>query len=307
MTHSSVVSHVRISPNKGTRGGQEITKVTIHHMAGDLSVETCGSVFAPPSRQASSNYGVGSDGRVACYVEEEDRAWTSASRWNDQRAVTIEVANSGPGPEWPVSDKAWYATVDLVVDVIRRNPKIKRKDGRPGLWFDGTKDASLTMHEMFANTNCPGPYLKKWTDDFVYHVNCKLDGVEPHSEGSPAPAPTPAPDPAPAPSAPSGWSQWIADLQAECNAQGFSSQAVDGIYGPNTLAGCPMVRNGARGGITKLIQKRLISLGYSCGAYGADGVFGYSTKEAVRAFQMSHGLAADGIVGPNTWAALCQA
>ncbi|MDD3403372.1 MAG: N-acetylmuramoyl-L-alanine amidase [Hespellia sp.] len=89
---------------------------------------------------------------------------------------------------------------------------------------------------------------------------------------------------------------WIAQLQSECNAQGFSNQAVDGIAGPNTLAGCPMVRKGARGNITKIIQSRVGAV--------ADGIFGAATEAAVKAFQRAHGLVADGIVGPKTWCKL---
>ncbi len=94
---------------------------------------------------------------------------------------------------------------------------------------------------------------------------------------------------------------WIAALQKECNRQGYSRQAVDGVAGPATLAGCPTVKQGARGGITRLIQQRLISLGYPCGRSGADGDFGPGTRAAVRVFQQKRGLAADGIVGKNTW------
>ena len=94
---------------------------------------------------------------------------------------------------------------------------------------------------------------------------------------------------------------WVAKLQAECNEQGFSNQRVDGIAGKNTLAGCPTVRVGASGGVTKLLQQRLISRGYSCGSSGADGKFGNGTKNAVIRFQKAHGLTEDGIVGRNTW------
>lgn len=93
----------------------------------------------------------------------------------------------------------------------------------------------------------------------------------------------------------------IAELQQECNKQGFSNQKVDGIVGPNTLAGCPTVKKGAKGNITKWIQKRLISLGYSCGSSGADGDFGSGTEKAVKNFQKANGLTADGIVGKDTW------
>lgn len=97
-------------------------------------------------------------------------------------------------------------------------------------------------------------------------------------------------------------SDWVRRLQKECNAQGFSNQTVDGKEGPNTLAGCPLVKQGASGGITKLIQEYLIAHGYSCGSAGADGIFGSGTAAAVRAYQKDHGLSVDGEVGPKTWA-----
>lgn len=99
----------------------------------------------------------------------------------------------------------------------------------------------------------------------------------------------------------SHYDAWIAALQKECNRQGYSHQAVDGVAGPATLAGCPTVKQGARGGITRLIQQRLIAWGYPCGRAGADGDFGPGTRAAVRVFQQKRGLTADGIVGKNTW------
>lgn len=89
---------------------------------------------------------------------------------------------------------------------------------------------------------------------------------------------------------------WITRLQCECNEQGFSSQTVDGIPGSNTLAGCPLLRYGSVGDITKLIQEKL--------GVTADGIFGNDTRAAVVAFQRKHNLSADGIVGRNTWGAL---
>ena len=95
--------------------------------------------------------------------------------------------------------------------------------------------------------------------------------------------------------------EWVRELQHECNNQGYSKQKVDGVGGPATLAGCPTVRKGAKGNITKLIQKRLLSLGYDLGKYGADGDFGTATYNAVVKFQKDNGLTPDGIVGQNTW------
>lgn len=100
---------------------------------------------------------------------------------------------------------------------------------------------------------------------------------------------------------------WVARLQAECNAQGFSNQTVDGVPGSNTLAGCPTLYGNSEGEITKLVQEKLVSLGYSCGSCGADGINGTGTRKAVKLFQQEHGLADDGIVGVNTWRALIYA
>lgn len=92
---------------------------------------------------------------------------------------------------------------------------------------------------------------------------------------------------------------WISKLQAECNNQGFSSQVVDGVPGPATLRGCPTIKYGASGNITKLLQQRLVDLGYNTN--GVDGLFGNGTRNAVVQFQTTNSLSADGIVGQNTW------
>lgn len=92
---------------------------------------------------------------------------------------------------------------------------------------------------------------------------------------------------------------WVRRLQQECNNQGFSKQTVDGIPGPATLAGCPTLKKGVSGNITKLLQEKLVKLGYSTN--GIDGIFGSGTHSAVREFQKTRGLSIDGIVGQNTW------
>lgn len=108
--------------------------------------------------------------------------------------------------------------------------------------------------------------------------------------------------PAETPKPTNSFNDWVLRLQKECNAQGFGKgEPEDGIPGSKTLAGCPLLKRGSRGNITKLMQERLISLGYNCGSCGADGINGKDTYNAVRAFQADHGLEDDGECGQRTW------
>ena len=59
-----------------------------------------------------------------------------------------------------------------------------------------------------------------------------------------------------------------------------------------------------RGNDVKMIQERLNALGFKCGA--TDGIFGKKTQSGVKAFQASHGLVVDGIVGVKTRDALAK-
>lgn len=152
--------------NKG-RNGKKVCKITPHHMAGVLSAESCGKIFQNPDRNASSNYGIGNDGKIACYVGEENRAWTSSSPSNDYQAITIEVSNCENGGQWKISDAAWNSLVNLCVDICKRyNFK---------LTYDGTPNGSLTRHNMFASTSCPGPYLQGRFKELADTVNARLE------------------------------------------------------------------------------------------------------------------------------------
>lgn len=167
MSNSKLVNYTRLSPNCNKPRNHRIDKITIHHMAGNLTVEQCGAVFAPTSRQASSNYGIGSDGRVGMYVEECNRSWCSSNAENDHRAVTIEVANDGGAPDWHVSDKALSKLIELCSDICKRN-------GISKLNYTGDKSGNLTMHKWFAATGCPGPYLESKFAYIAEQVNKRL-------------------------------------------------------------------------------------------------------------------------------------
>lgn len=178
MSNSSMVVHTNISPNKSSPRNKAIDRITPHCVVGQCSVETLGNIFAPSSRQASSNYGIGVDGRVGMYVEEKDRSWCSSSSSNDNRAVTIECASDTKAP-YAMNDKVYATLIDLCVDICKRNGKSKL------LWF-GDKDKTLayepaademiiTVHRWFANKSCPGDWLYSRLGDLAAKVTAKLN------------------------------------------------------------------------------------------------------------------------------------
>ena len=168
MAYSKYVNYINLSPNCNAPRNNSIRKITIHHMAGNLSVEQCGNIFADRNRQASSNYGIGSDGRVGLYVDEANRSWCSSNGDNDHQAVTIEVANDVIGGNWHVSDVALAKLIDLCVDICERN-HIDR------LVFTGNASGNLTLHKYFAATACPGPYLESKMPYIAEEVNRRLN------------------------------------------------------------------------------------------------------------------------------------
>ena len=145
------------------RSGRKIETITIHHMAGVLTAEQCGRIFQG-NRQASAHYGVGSDGRIAQYVDEADTAWSNSNWDSNCKSVTIETSNSSAGGNWPVSDTVLNSLIRLVADVAKRN-NITLVRGKTLVW-----------HSMFASTACPGTYLLSKMDYIIDEAN-KINAV----------------------------------------------------------------------------------------------------------------------------------
>ena len=233
---------------------------------------------------------------VMCSVQDIQR-WHLANGWAGigYHFFVRKDGNIYRGrPENTVGAHASGGNVDSVgvcfegdYDVEQTMPDAQKQAGKELVAYLKSKYhvSRVKKHSEITPTGCPGRY-------FPFN---EIAGV-----AASVIIPTQTAVPAPTPAAKGSTS--IAELQAECNRQGFSAQKVDGIAGPITLAGCPMVKKGASGNITRWIQNKLNSLGYNCGA--ADGIFGQNTKNAVIAYQKAKGLGVDGIVGPRTWSKL---
>ncbi len=182
-TNSPLVDYTRISPNRTPNRTHAIDTITIHCVVGQCSVETLGAIFAPSTRQASSNYGIGYDGRIGMYVEEKDRSWCSSSASNDHRAITIEVASDTYHP-YAVNDKAYAALLNLVTDICRRNG-IKKL-----VWSTNKNErvnhlngCNMTVHRDYANKSCPGDYLYNRHGKIAAEVNKRLGATGGNDDG----------------------------------------------------------------------------------------------------------------------------
>lgn len=173
-TNSKLVNYTRISPNRSVNRNHKIDTVSIHCVVGQCSVETLGSIFASTSKEASSNYGIGYDGRIGMYVEEKDRSWCTSSASNDNRAITIEVASDTFEP-YKVTDAAYKSLIKLLVDICKRNG-IKKL-----VWSTNKSErmnhlngCNMTVHRDYANKSCPGDYLYNLHGQIAKEVNAQL-------------------------------------------------------------------------------------------------------------------------------------
>lgn len=173
-TNSKLVNYTRISPNRSVNRNHKIDTVSIHCVVGQCSVETLGSIFASTSKEASSNYGIGYDGRIGMYVEEKDRSWCTSSASNDNRAITIEVASDTYHP-YRVNDAAYKSLIKLLVDICKRNG-IKKL-----VWSTNKSErmnhlngCNMTVHCDYANKSCPGDYLYNLHGQIAKEVNAQL-------------------------------------------------------------------------------------------------------------------------------------
>mgnify|MGYP002626178782 CR=1 FL=1 len=250
-TNSSMVVYTKLSPNHSGQRTMAIDRITPHCVVGQCTAEGLGEWFMNTGIQASSNYGIDKDGRVALYVEEKNRSWCSSSNANDQRAITIECASDTSEP-YAFRDVVYQTLIKLCIDICKRNGKTKL------LWL-GDKDKTLnyspkagemilTVHRWFANKSCPGNWMYARMGDLASKVTAALGGADIDvtvnlQKGDSGDA--------------------VKTMQKMLIACGYScgSAGADGSFGENTLAAVKAFQKAA--GIT------------------VDGIYGAVTKAAL--------------------------
>ena len=190
-TNSPLVAYTKLSPNHSGQRTHSIDRITPHCVVGQATAERICDCFISPDRQASCNYGIGTDGRVSLCVEEKNRSWCSSSRENDQRAITIECASDTSAP-YAMNSKVYESLIKLCTDICQRNGKKKL------LWFaDKTKtldyapkadEMVLTVHRWFANKSCPGDWLYSRLGDLAAKITAALGSAPTEADPAPEPA-----------------------------------------------------------------------------------------------------------------------
>lgn len=266
-TNSSLIDYTKLSPNHSGKRTHSIDRITPHCVVGQFDVKGLADLFKNASRQASCNYGIAKDGKVALIVEEENRSWCTSSNANDQRAITIEISSEKTAP-YEMNTVAYNKFIDLCVDICKRNGKKKL------LWF-GDKNKSLnykpksdemilTVHRWFANKSCPGDWLYNRLDNVAKEVTERLGGKS-------------------------------TNVSTNTSSKETVSTSSTKKEEKKTCLGL-----GDKGTEVKELQKKLIACGYSCGSAGVDGDFGQDTLDALKKFQKAYNLVVDGLAGEKT-------
>lgn len=249
------------------------TTITVHNTSNDASADNEVRYMIRNDNKVSFHYAV-DDKEIVQAVPDNRGTYHCGYSTGNKNSLSIEICYSlSGGDRFTQSEKN---AAEFIASKLKEY---------------GLTTANLTTHKAWNGKNCPHRTLEMGWGRFVNMVNSYMGG-----SGAVAPVQTVTTKPT-TPAAPKD--SWITALQTECNKQKYSNQTVDGIPGKITLAGCPTIKQGSRGNITKLLQQKLRDLGYYKGAI--DGIFGAQTAAAVKAYQKAKGLTSDGIAGPNTW------
>lgn len=151
MTHSKLTNKIRLSAQNSSRNGAKIDRFIVHHAAA-TNMRSVEDMMVYATREVSANYVVGDT--ITCVVDEDRRAWTSASAHWDGRAVTVETINNSTNG-WTVSSKTFDNLARLIADASYR------------YGFPVNDQTVITHQELYTRygasypTACPGDLQRR--------------------------------------------------------------------------------------------------------------------------------------------------
>lgn len=162
---------------------QKIKGVAIHCTAGKTTAEALGNWFQREGLDASSNYGIGYDGSIGCYVDEANRSWCTSNGNVDNACVTIEVSTDST-PPYKCTAASYVALIKLLTDICLRNDIDSLKwEGDKSLMFNWDKQ-NMVVHRWCAAKACPGDYLYSLHPQIAKDVNAALTAARKNAEAS---------------------------------------------------------------------------------------------------------------------------
>lgn len=172
----------KILPYHYTPGRDSISGITIHHMAGDLSIDDCYSVWT--NREASAHYAIQSDGTIGQLVNDWDTAWACGHDWANRNTISIEHANNNSDP-WTVYPAAIDSGAHLVAALCKGYGL-----GEPE-WM-----VNVFPHNHWYATACPGELAGSQNAEYMekakkYYAEMTGGNYTP-SIPQPKPEPTPS-------------------------------------------------------------------------------------------------------------------
>lgn len=144
------------------RSGAKVNKIIIHHMA-TTNYDIVPGIWQ--TREASAHYGIGKNGEIRSYVDENNTAW-HAGNWNANiSSIGIEHCNTTGDPTWQVAQTTIEASARLCADISKRYGLGQLVVGK-----------NIFSHSDFSVTACPGPYLKPRLQEIANQANVLLNG-----------------------------------------------------------------------------------------------------------------------------------
>lgn len=185
MTWYPKVSGIKDNGFGGSRNGQSINGVVIHHVAGTNGL---GYVANANTRNSHPTYHIANSGAVTGIVHPDRRPYSTGGT-PDPNAVTFEIDNSSVGGDWPVSPAALEALIDVIVYHASKSPRAGKgfAKNEPSV---KQSEFFIAWHSQYKATACPGPFIMSQLDYIVDQCNKRASGVAPTPVSAPATVPT---------------------------------------------------------------------------------------------------------------------
>lgn len=181
MAFSRLITGSIRAKHSNSRNGTRVDSVAIHTMSGHLTGAQCGNYFANIGRVASSNYGIGYNGDIYGYVDEDLKSMCTSNSGVDRRAITIEVASETVNREpYNCSAAAYEALIRLLVDICQRHGMYLRWANDKAYAMAAARGGPVDRQNMFVhrwfNTgkSCPGQYLFERQGAIADEVNKRI-------------------------------------------------------------------------------------------------------------------------------------